>query len=266
MLDRQLWIVGVLFSLVLGASDRAHGHTGRIFEIEFIGGKLVAQGANTGDDDGAPARRPYQNAMHDHWSNEEFGSIKAIARLPAFDILSPPAEILGADLVLSLKAAWKWDNPPLMPNAQTIPELQPLGPDERVYVSGLSGRLDSASPGSITLLDRIPEGGRNDIPLLYQSFTQPTNSIFVLEFELSSSVPGIESSDPIYALLSPAGETPQERLHHASLFLESHLGTAVPEPSCASLCWLGCIALACLPRTRRTQAAKRKSQSALSPA
>ena len=59
---------------------------------------------------------------------------------------------------------------------------------------------------------------------------------------------GIADSEAIYTILSPAGATMAERLHHPSLFAEQFFGTPVPEPSTLA-------ALALLPLLMRRRRA-----------
>ena len=105
------------------------------------------------------------------------------------------------------------------------------------------------------LLRDVPFGGVDDLDPLYEINTQPAGEIHVLRFILSATTAAGEPSAvlpsrPINVLLSPDGESPMQRLHHASLYLERHMAS-VPEPS--SLLALAALALggSCRRPTRR---------------
>ena len=204
----------------------AQAHEGRRFQVQVNAeGQLVAQGVNTGADDGAPAIRPYLNAIHGHWANFRTSSA-ASADLPSFDLFDPPAQIEGADLTLTLSDAFKWVAPPMMPPAGTTPAFEALGADETIFVTYSGNTLTTNALGeSLTLLDPVPVGGQGDLDLSYEIGLQPDNVIYVLEFTLDSSAAHVIESDPVYAILLPEGQ-----LHHAGLFTERYLGTSVPEP------------------------------------
>lgn len=223
----------LLVVAVLATAATAQAHSGRRFVVEVVDGKLQAQGLNTGTDDGAPALRPYLNAIHDHWHNFT-GLNLATASLPGFDISSSAVSLQAHDLWLDLVQVRKWVNPPLMPTEETRPLLQPLDPGEVITLYG-NNDTNSEQLGSILLAENLPFGGVTDLDLLYQINSLPSNEIHVLEFQLYATYygggidPTLAPSDTAYAVLSPDGDTPAIRLHHASLYLESYLAT-VPEP------------------------------------
>lgn len=221
----------VLFAL---PASEVSAHTGRRFTVEVVNGKLQAQGINTGAADGAPSVRPYLNVIHDHWKNDP-SLDQAYATLPGYDV--PPTAataLIGHSLSLEFLGVSRWLSPPLAPSASTVPVLTPLALGHVVTVEGAVGVASSIDFGTVTLLENTLFGGAKDLDPLYQVNYRPANEISVLKFILRSSSPTVQSSDPIFVLLSPDGATPMEKLHHASLFLENHLAT-VPEPTAAAL-------------------------------
>ena len=234
----------VLLSATFAAPALAHG--GRRFEVQVDDqGQLIAQGVNTGSNDGAPATRPYINAIHGHWTNSAAGT-NAFADLPSFDLFAPPPEPEGADLTLTLNDAYKWVAPPMMPAVGTAPDFEQLGTGETIYLSFATTTLDTDHLGeSLALLDPVPVGGQGHLDVGYEIAMHPDNVIYVLELTLDTNAPGISASEPVYAILIPEGSA----LHHAGLFTESYLGTVVPEPGS-----LGILAIAGVmirPRRRR---------------
>ena len=239
---------------LLACVEGADAHSGRRLLVEVVDGKLQAQGVNTGPDDGAPALRPYLNAIHDHWQNVP-ALVEATASLPGFDI-GPSASLplLGHALDLELIGASKWVSPPMMPSPATIPVLEPLDASQLITIVAPIGETDTNALGTVRLTDDVPFGGLADIDLVYGIDGFPAGEIHVLEYLLHATpngagVSAVESSDSIYVLLSPDGSTPQERLHHASLFLEEYLAT-VPEPGTLSLAF-ATLAMASYRRPRR---------------
>lgn len=232
------FVVGVLAA---ATALPALAHSGRRFEIQVDGnGQLVAQGVNSGADDGAPSTRPYLNAIHGHWSNFNSGT-GASADLPSFDLFDPPASLEGASLTLTLDDAFKWVAPPTMPMAGTTPGFVQLDLGETIFVSYGGITLDTDTFGqSLTLLDPVPAGGQDDLDLSYEIGLVPSDTIYVLQFTLGTDAAGIANSDPVYAILVPQGPA----YHHAALFAEAYLGTAVPEPgSLAALAVMGAVTL-----------------------
>jgi hypothetical protein len=222
----------------------ALGHAGRRFEIQVdAAGQLIAQGVNTGADDGAPSTRPYLNAIHGHWSNFVSGT-GASADLPSFDLYDPPAALEGASLTLTLDDAFRWVAPPAMPMADTVPAFAPLDAGETLFVSYGGATLSTDAFGqSLTLLDPVPVGGQDDLDLSYEIGQVPTDTIYILQFTLGTDAAGLGDSGPVYAVLSPQGPT----YHHASLFTEAYLGTPVPEPASLAILVIGGAAI----QTRR---------------
>jgi hypothetical protein len=228
-------------------------HDGRRFEVEVSGHKLQAQGVNTGPSDGVPAVRPYVNAIHDHWRNFDALNL-ATADLPGFDIPISATALVSHDLWLDLLRVRKWVDPPVMPSPGTRPNLRPLDPGELITIFG-NNDVNSTELGSILLAEDIAFGGTDDIDLLYLINSVPTDEIHVLEFRLRATFhgggadPALSDSDTVYAILSPAGNDPVARLHHASLYLESYV-TTIPEPSTAMLVAWASTAAAILLRRR----------------
>lgn len=228
--------------------DFADAHSGRRFAIEVVGGKLQAQGINTGPSDGAPAIRPYVNSLHDHWENVDVLEI-AKATLPGFDVTpSASTALLGHALDLELLGVEKWVSPPAMPDASVTPSLEPLGSGQLIKIVGPESEIDSDVRGLLRIVGEVPFGGVADIDLFYEINEIPADEIHVLRFQLTAerlagSQPAVEASDSIYVLLSPDGVTPFERLHHASLYLEEYVVT-IPEPSTAVISLF--VSLACL--------------------
>ena len=120
--------------------------------------------------------------------------------------------LLNHQVSLTLAGSFKWESPPQMPAPGTVPNFVPLANDDIITIKF--------------------EG----------------QEIYVLEWILNTTAPDIAASRSIYTLLSPDGATPQERLHHASLYTEAWLG--VPEPGPASILAL-LAGLAGLIRRRR---------------
>lgn len=209
-------------------------HEGRRFEVFVDSDKtLWAQGSiGGGMDDGGGVVRPYLNTIHDHWANAPGDKQEAIATLPAWDITDPHPSLLGHSLTAELVDAFKWVAPPLMPPAGTIPDFQPLDAGEVVEITNFIDTVDTNTFGTIELVNMIDIHGHFDLPIEYKINKKPVNEIFVFEWVLSSGADDVMNSHSIFAILSPDGSTPAERLHHASLFTEQHFGiVVVPEPS-----------------------------------
>lgn len=212
----------------------AGAHEGRRFAIEVVEGRIQAQGINTGADDGAPYVRPYTNSLHDHWQNVP--GIGAVSSLPGFDITpSSSVALAGHRLEIELLRVREWVNPPMTPAPGMTPMLSPLPPGQIISVHCPVATLTSDTLGATPLIEAISFGGVRDIDLFYQINDLPQDSIHVLDFRLfasrlDGSPTSVLPSRTVYVLLSPDGATPQERLHHASLYLESYLAAA-PEPS-----------------------------------
>jgi len=228
----------------------ALGHPGRRFEILVIDDQLVAQGylsPGVMEPDSSGNPRPYYNSLHDHWSNSLGSSVNASADLPGFDLLdaSSFAGTAGASLSIELVASKKWESPPAMPGPGTVPNFEALGTGETIFIEYGTDFFDTASPGSFTLASNIT-GPISDIDLDYSIDDEPTGVLYVLEWVLSTNVPGIADSDPIHVILSP-----QMELHHASLYTEAYLGTPIPEPATIVMLLFGIVPLAIALRRRR---------------
>jgi hypothetical protein len=218
-------IITTITTLTL-AAGLASAHDGRRYEVLLVDNQLHARGYNSsGIDDGAGVNRPYYNAMHDHWSSLGAG-LGATSDLPGFDLFEP-GDLAGHSLFIELVGAAKWENPPHMPVPGSAPTLSPLEAGEEIFVSFGLETVSTDAPGSFELASGIGAGGVADLDLVYDILIDPTEVIFVLEFELSTDAPGVASSSSVYVLLSPDGATPEEKLHHASLHLEGYLGTPV---------------------------------------
>lgn len=218
--------------LVLGLSELANGHDGRRFEVQVVDNRIVAQGVNTGADDGAPVTRPYANAIHDHWHNSPVVGVEsALATLPGFDVPSSSNALWSQPLYLTLQSVTKWVSPPMMPAAGTIPQLTHLSTGELVEVTidtdDYSQTIDSDNLGTILLTDSVSIFGSLDIDLLYTVNKQPVGEIYVLSTILSSGNTNVQESDPVYIILSPDGANPAEKLHHAALYLEENITSSV---------------------------------------
>jgi hypothetical protein len=228
----------------------AWGHSGRLFGIEVVDGQLAARGYNWGPADGVVGaegpRRPYYNAVHDHWVNS---SGIAMATFPTFDIYNPPGPLIGENVSITLTGARRWVDPPrataMLPPG-TLPLWESLLPAEMITLGYGGSTVNTHDLGSFVLTPSVP-GGENvhwfhpedEDGLSYAIDLEPSNVIYVLELQLSTSAAGIAPSETIYSILSPQGADPAEKLHYASLFLERHLGTAIPEPSSLLLLSIG---------------------------
>jgi hypothetical protein len=220
---------------------QACAHSGRRLLVEVADGVLQAQGVNTGAADGAPSVRPYVNAIHDHWHNiypDPATGLSPFANSLLPDVGVPPnGQLQGYDLTLTLLSAQKWANPPEMPSPGVVPVLQPLDPGETIRIETVNSDVSSDTLGTLLLSVSLPATGVDDILLNYTTNRLPANQIDVLTFRLSAkpadpSRPDlISDSGPIFMLLSPDGAHSIEKLHHASLFLETCLAHSVPEPS-----------------------------------
>lgn len=123
-----------------------------------------------------------------------------------------------------------------MPREGTIPLLTPLANGEFVRVSSDNATVDSNNPDTMVLTPLVTSAGEPDIDLLYEVNARPANRIHVLAMRLSSGNPIVEDSDLIHVILSPDGENAIDKLHHASLYLEQNISSAVivPEPTSAT--------------------------------
>jgi len=222
----------VLFVAVGACASIAGAHDGRRFEVQIIGGQLAAQGyISNGIDDGGGVVRPYLNAIHGHWENDPgLGVTFAAADLPGFDLFDA-GPMAGFDLTLTLTGAHKWVAPPTEPDPGTIPDLEDLEPGEEIFVSFEGEFVSTSEPGSLTLIDPVPTQGADDLDLSYEIADEPTNVLYVLEFILSTTAPGVSQSGAVHVILAPDHESGGPELHHAAIFLESYLGLD-PSPAC----------------------------------
>ncbi|MEM6853530.1 MAG: PEP-CTERM sorting domain-containing protein [Planctomycetota bacterium] len=144
-------------ALLIGAMTLpAMGHEGRRFQIEVRDNQLVAQGVNSLELPVDPAGiRPYDNAIHGHWSNAT--STVATSTLPGYDAgFGSDTFLTGQDVFLTLTGVSKWTNvtqnlvdptammdpslanpmAPVIAGAQVKPgttlDLQPLDPGEAI--------------------------------------------------------------------------------------------------------------------------------------
>jgi len=246
-------LIALTLSVLL--THPALAHDGRRFEVKVIDNQLVAHGyisdgvtdqgsnlpvANPGD----PLYRTYTNAIHGHFTNG--GASFAFSTLPGYDILGNADTLIGHNLMWEAVSFQVWSTP----DTTGPVVLSDLTPGEWFEVTKGGQFYDSRTgPGSIELVGTI--GGSNvpDIDLSYGlNGANPIGEIHVIQSRLTTTAPGIADSETIYTILSPAGATMVERLHHPSLFTEQFFGTPVPEPTTLA-------ALALLPlmmRRRRT--------------
>jgi len=206
----------------------ADAHDGRRFEIKIHQGQLVAHGYNSaGVNDGGGVERDYYNALHDHWTWNPVPSVNASsADLPGFDVFEP-GPLLGHDLTLTLTGARKWVSPPMSPPDGTVPDFVALDPAETIFVGYQGDLMDTVTLGAVTLATDLAPAGALDLDLAFDIAQRPAGVLYVLEFELSTDAPGIAGSDTVHIILSPDGDNPMQKLHHASLYLERYLGTPI---------------------------------------
>ncbi len=222
-------------------------HDGRRLEVRVEDGRLVTQGyLSDGVDDGAGLIRPYYNSLHDHFSNRSAG-LGAQATLPGFDVLDP-GPLAGHDLILSFADASRWVAPPTMPAPGTVPNLEPLLPEETISMFRGGDFITTDTPGRLLSVVPIGAGGTPEIDLFYTTAIQPENVLYVLRFEISTTAPDVVDSGFVHIILSPDGTGPIERLHHASLYLERTLGTPIPAPTGITLVALAGAGIACRRR------------------
>jgi hypothetical protein len=222
------------------APRRAAAVDGSRLLVEVAGGVLQARGVSSPHPSLPPVVRPYLNVIHDHWRNIE--SDPAIG-LPPFafaqrpDISVPPTPALARyDLTLTLIAAQKWVDPPLLPLPGTTPMLQPLAPGETIWVETVNSDVSSDSLGTLLLSVSTPPTGIDAVLLNYRTNRLPANEIDLLTFRLSArpadpSQPDlVADSDLIYVILAPDSTNGMADLSQAAIFLERRLAGQVPEP------------------------------------
>lgn len=221
----------------------------------MVNNQLVAHGYNSGADDGGGSPRPYYNAIHDHWANNPSTTINAAsADLPGYDIFSSGA-LAGESVTLTLLGASKWVSPPMSPTPGTVPTLTPLTAGETIFIRYSGTTIDTDALGSLLLHHSVSGAGVADLDLSYDIAARPADVLYILEQQLATGAPGVLSSATTYTILSPDGDNPAQRLHHASLFLENHLGTPIPEPTT-----IGVMLIAGLVLLRRTKPSRFSAQ------
>jgi len=266
---KKIVLMAFVMTAVLKMAASVEAHDGRRIEVVVIDNKLYGQGYLSGADpinDGGGIVRPYLNVIHAHFENAlNPNTQSAEATLPSFDIFDSAAQQLdGADVYLDLLGATKWDQPTpqdtslegperLQQDFQ-IPEVLPgLGPgDEPIFVGFEDEVVNTFDFGRFTLATDL-NGPAVDLDLRYQIDDRPENILYVLEWQLSTTQSGIESSDSLYTILSPDGVGVFDRLHFQSLALEQNLGVqlaaAIPEPG--SFGWLTLLATLKMIRRKR---------------
>ena len=224
----------------------AAAHDGRRFDVQLDGATLVAQGSYTGGSPmETPGDRPYSNALHDHFA---FAGAGASATLPGYDIIEPGA-LAGGSLTWTLTGARVWQNTPVMPTPQLELGFVPLDQvdgQQPLRVSANGQTITSDAGGSLLLAANIPAAGLLDIDLVYQNPNDNTGSLYLLESLLTATDAAGETlvvSDTVYTVLSPGGDNGAQRRHHLSLYVESVLGTPVPEPASLAVLAMGAIVL-----------------------
>jgi hypothetical protein len=221
----------VICFAVLAHAACSHGHEGRRMDIVVVNAKIYAQGYNSGAYDEAPFVRPYQNAIHEHWS--QLGG-NYFATLPGFDVTlgnsfthsngntyrygyrNDAMDLVDFDLSMELVGAGKWTNPMA---GQII--LSPLDPGEVISVGFGSTFFDTDDIGSsAAVFDLVTDWDHaHDLDLNYSINVNPTGTIYFLEWVMTSENPLINSSDSIFTIHVPPGQ-----LHHRALELEDYLG------------------------------------------
>jgi len=247
---KSLSLATIATLLLMLVTAEVFAHSGRGFEIEVKNGKLQLQGVNNGGSDGAPAVRPYLNSIHDHWSTYVESIDQSSSTFPELEVAPQVAFsfLEGYEVDLEFVAAWQWAPPLIMPPPGTVPNLQPLDDGEVISIQTIGAPITSESLGVIQLSAAVPAAGTGDIVPSYTINGSPAGKIHVLQVILTAiapdaSYPEISASDPAFLLLSPRGDDPVQRLHHASLYLEEYLavnGLPIPEPSVTVLSILGC--------------------------
>lgn len=152
----SLWILGSSLTLA---------HDGRRLEVIVVSGQLVAQGVNTGPDDGAPPVRPYENAIHGHWTNVPSLN-SGTSSQPGYDVTQfVSGELAGYRLDLDWVGSYTWIDSSQMPgHGMTLEPDMPVtlhhaAMDEEITIFGPQNDLMSHQLGTMTLIPSIPFGG-----------------------------------------------------------------------------------------------------------
>jgi hypothetical protein len=243
---------------MLALPTATHAHVGRRLRLDVAGGKLTAQGVNTGAPDGAPNERPYDGVVHDHWRNFTVPALPtpefANSFLPEFDVPPYVTELEHHSLSLQLTGAWQWVSPP---HHALSPNFTPLDPGEVIRIDGAANTFTTTEAmGSLLLSESIPAGGDPDVGVLYSIDGHPQDEIHILRFIVSAENTAgpthIQPSDPIFVVIAPDGPTHLDKLHHQSLFLSEYLSTrGIPEPTSGALMAACIAALTSLARLAR---------------
>ena len=240
----KLYTMVLFTALISITSSAVFGHgVGRLFDVAVIDGKLVARGYNSGSPDGLDSIRPFVNSIHDHFNfigseAEPLG----VTNFPSWDIgilsdsdISP---LIGYELTVELVGSGKWVNIPPQDGTGLeqdfgIPELVNLSPevlknksDDIIRVRFNGKTINTLSLGNFQLSSNVA-GATPDLDFEYFIDHHNKTEIYFVEFKLSTNAPGIADSDTIYAIQSPDGMGPVERLHFQSLYLEVYLGKAL---------------------------------------
>lgn len=214
------------------AQQMSLAHIGHRFEVVVADEQLALHGYNTGPDDGAPSPRPYYNALHSAWNN--VGGSVSIADLPGFDVFAPEASyvgngaaehLAGSTLSLTLTGAYEWTNVPLV-EPFGVPNLQPLAPQKEISVGNATQSVDTVHFGTLTLVDSVSPTGNTDIDLDYVAQFQAIDSLVVLAWQATTTVPGIATSHPVYTIFSP-DPTAGPNYSDQALALERFLSTPI---------------------------------------
>lgn len=252
----------------------ASAHDGRRFDVQVVDDQIVAQGYISGsnpNDDGGGVVRDYYNAVHGHWENLGDTPILSRSTLPGFDIKDVP-ELVTEDISLTLTGVKKWADAPFsdfagghaahdghgghgghVGHGLVSPNFIDIPSDEAVQV-----RVDAVGETlalGVSFTDpSVTADEHYDLTFDYlagdplANAVAPDDSIYLVEFEISTSADGILPSDTINAILSPPGmSTPGS--HGLSLATEQALGTPIPEPG--SLAVLVAVGVPFVLRRRR---------------
>ena len=250
----------VLIAILFASLNSLFAHDGKRLDVVVIDNQLYAQGYLSGLDpvnDGGGITRPYYNTIHSHFTNIGSNTI-ANSQLPGFDIrMDNASELMGHDLNLALIGAGKWDEPPAQDGtglAQEFgtPVLSELAIGEVLSVALRTETVTTENFGESLELATSVSGDVFDIDPNYEINLQPSNALYFLEWQLSTSNPDILDSESIYTIHSPDGVGPVKRLHFQSLALERHFGiAAVPEPGALSL--IGLLTLSTFARRKSSK-------------